>query len=396
MTSISSHSVPSSCEQLLCRMIAYETVSTEISGRPDAESAIIGFLESLAHSWGLGSRRLPVDKHAPNLLIWHEADPSFPWLTFDSHLDTVSTEGMTIDPLKASIKGGRLFGRGSCDTKASGAAMLWALKEMAGNTHRSTNVAILFSVSEETTQAGAAAFVDHHMQTLGWKPLGIIVGEPTMMCPVIATHGVMRWRIRTRGISAHSSTPELGRSAISDMVRVIDMLENTYAPSLTATHPLTGKARFSINVIAGGSQVNVIPEACTIEIDRRLVPGESSDKVLPSVGQMLDQLSRECSGMRVTQETPFIMPPLDPEQNRGFAGAVCGVLTRHGFEGEPCGTPYATNASSFCRAGVPAVVLGPGDIAQAHTHDEWIDVAQIRRGFEGYHALMTAPAETWT
>lgn len=395
MTDFNAPSTPASCEQLLQRMVAFDTSSMADAVRPGALYPIIEDLEALARAWGLGNRRLPVEDNPPNLLIWHEADASSPWLMFDSHLDTVSAEGMTIDPFDARIHGGRLYGRGSCDTKASGAAMLWALKGLVGNSQRSTNVAILFSVAEETTQAGAAAFVDRHLHVLGWAPAGIIVGEPTMMAPVIATNGVMRWRIVTYGRSAHSSTPELGRSAISDMVRVIDTLENVYLPTLTARNPLTGQAKFSINVIAGGSQINIIPEACVIEVDRRLVPGESSEAVYASINRLLEQLCLERPGMRVSQEIPFVVSPLDPVPCESFAGAVTGVLATQGFHGEPYGTPYATNASSYCRGGLPTLVLGPGDMAQAHTHDEWIGIEQVRLGVRGYRALMDAPAETW-
>lgn len=388
-------SMPTSCVQLLQEMVSFDTSSMADSVGPGPVSAFIDYLESLALGWGLDCCRLSVQDNPPNLLIWHEVNSSSPWLVFDSHIDTVSTKGMSIDPFDARILDGRMYGRGSCDTKASGAAMLWSLKELVGNSQRSTNVAILFSVAEETTQAGAATFVDLHLPKLGWSPVGIIVGEPTMMVPVIATNGVMRWRITTKGIAAHSSAPELGRSAISDMVRVIDRLESEYIPTLTASNPLTGRARFSINVISGGSQINIIPDTCVIEVDRRLVPGELADDVFASIECLLAHLSVEHPGMRLSQEQPFAVSPLDPDRCKVFSNAVAGVLKTQGFEGEPYGTPYSTNASSFCRSGIPAVVLGPGDIAQAHTHDEWIDIDQIQLGIQGYRALMIAPAETW-
>jgi acetylornithine deacetylase len=288
-----------------------------------------------------------------------------------------------------------MFGRGTSDTKGSGAAMLWALTQYASESPPSNNVAIVYTVDEEVGKTGVRAFVKRHLSGLGWKPAGVIVGEPTLSRPVVAHNGVVRWRISTRGIAAHSCDPGQGRSAIAMMTDVIRAIESEYIPNLTAAHPLTGKAQCSINVIRGGVQVNIVPEHCEIRVDRRLVPGENPDTVLPAVERILDELRRANPQLSVSQDSPDMVDhPLDPEGSEGFTSRVLDALKGIGLPAEPHGVGFGTDASSFSVAGVPAVVLGPGDIAQAHTADEWLELEQLRLASEIYLSIMRSPLET--
>ncbi|MHC4442776.1 MAG: M20 family metallopeptidase [Planctomycetota bacterium] len=384
-----------SCQELLQAMVAFDTVNANISGRPDAETLLAEFLEEQARDTGLSTRRLPINQTGFNLVVFHCVSDNLPWLMFDSHLDTVSTENMTIDPFAGLIEDGRLYGRGACDAKGSGAAMLRALvryASTAGDTPN--NVAIAYTIDEEIGKKGVRALVQDQLPQLGWRPSGVVVGEPTDLQPVVAHNGVVRWAIRTRGIAAHSAEPEKGRSAIRMMMKVIEKLESDYIGALSASHPLTGKAQCSINQIRGGTQVNIIPESCEILIDRRVVPGEDAAAVLPAVEPLLDELRQEDPEMNVTQERPFIDPPLDAAGNERFIAWIQSALDRMGFPQQPVGDGYGTNASNFSNAGIPAIVLGPGKTAQAHTADEWVALQQIERAQEVYFNLMCHPMET--
>ncbi|OHE78930.1 MAG: hypothetical protein A3G75_12575 [Verrucomicrobia bacterium RIFCSPLOWO2_12_FULL_64_8] len=173
------------------------------------------------------------------------------------------------------------------------------------------------------------------------------------------------------------------------MVRVIETLESRYIPTLTAEHPLTGRARCSINIVRGGTQINIIPEHCEIHVDRRVVPGEDPQDVLPAVEEVLDGLRQEDQRLAVSQSQPDMVDfPLAPTGTAWFSGFVRGVVDGMGLPADPCGVGFGTDASCFGRAGIPAIVLGPGDIAQAHTHDEWVDLGQIRQGLDLYLNLM--------
>ncbi len=383
-----------SCESLLQSMVGFDTVNSAISGKPDAERALSLYMEGQAQAMGLDTRRLPATGEGFNLLVTHQVDRKAPWLLFESHLDTVSVDGMTVDPFEGRIADGRMYGRGTCDTKGTGAAMLWALLRYSRRSGPN-NVAILFTLDEEVGKTGVRTFVASQLPDLDWRPAGVIVGEPTRLQAVVAHNGVVRWRIRTEGVAAHSSNPGRGRSAIRMMTEVIEALEERYIARLASEHPLTGRAQCSINLISGGAQINMIPEHCEIHVDRRVVPGEDPDTVIPAVERVLEELRSESPELTVVQETPDMVDnPLDPAGANAFGAFAATVLNSMGLPDGLSGVGYGTDASSFSRAGIPAVVLGPGDIAQGHTADEWIELEQLRAGVEVYYNLMMSGLPT--
>lgn len=384
--------MPDSPEALLQRMIAFNTVNARPDGAPGREGPLADYLEQRAAAAGLRTGRLGVENEPPNLMVSHQVDADAPWVMMVSHLDTVAVDAMTIEPFAGETRDGRIYGRGACDTKGSGAAMLWSLVQYAAQPDRPNNVAVLYSVSEEIGMTGMVSFVANDLPDLGWAPAGVVVGEPTDLCPVTAHNGVVRWRIHTRGVGAHSSEPSAGRSAISMMVEVVRAIESRYIANLDASHPMTGRAQCSINLIRGGSQINVIPSHCEIHLDRRTVPGEDADRVLAEVETVLDDLRRADPNLVVEQESPYIVGPLDPTTNEQWVRHVCGVLDRLGLPATPVGAKYGTEASALSRAGVSSLVLGPGSAAQAHTNDEWLSLEQLRLGCEVYLAIMKTPA----
>ena len=292
-----------SCRELLERMVGFDTVNGKLADKPYSERELALYLEKVAAGWGLQTRRSSVSGENFNLFVICEGAPGGDWLLFDSHLDTVGLDGMTVDPLIAKCEDGRLFGRGVCDTKGSGAAMLWALRQYALAPSRELNVGLLFSIDEESGMAGAEAFTRLELPELASKTRGIIVGEPTMMRPVVAHGGMIRGRIVTTGIAAHSSDPSRGKSAISLMAKVINAFESSYLPTVTARHPLAGKAAASINVIQGGMQVNVIPDRWAIMFERRVMPGAGTDDILPQVAKVLDTVGATQPDARIALES---------------------------------------------------------------------------------------------
>ena len=242
-------------------MVSFDTVNPEFEGKVGGEAKLAEHLEIVAHSWGLQTRRCPVAGGLFNLLITTEVARDAEWLLFESHLDTVSHAGMTVPATELTVIDGRLHGRGACDTKGSGAAMLWSLKHYAADAKRERNAGVLFSVDEEARMRGAHAFAARELHE--FKRLrGIVVGEPTQLQPVVAHNGALRWRTTTRGVAAHSSDPTKGRSAIRAMLDVVDALETKFVPLAQREFPLTGRAAASVNVIGGGTAVNIIPDRC--------------------------------------------------------------------------------------------------------------------------------------
>lgn len=378
-----------SVESLLQKFVSFHTVNAVISARPFPERPMLEYVESIAKAMGLESRRIPVPEGGENLLLLHRVSPTAPWLMFVSHMDTVSTEGMTIDPIGGKIEGGRLWSRGACDTKGTGAAMLEALRRYRTDGNQQHNIALIFTVDEEYGMTGTRALIANR-GSLGFAPRGVIVGEPTMLRPVVANNGAVRLKVTTRGVAAHSADPSKGRSAISDMAHVIDAIESRYIPSLKTSHPLTGKAQCSINMIHGGTQINIIPAACEVRLDRRVVPGENENAqtVIGAIKQALAPVQAARPGLIVEQEVLFGCAALDDRVNRAFLPVVNAALESLSLPTAAIGAPYSTEAGDISAAQIPAIVIGPGDIAQAHTKDEWIDLDQLRRGVEVYLAIM--------
>lgn len=380
---------PDSPLTLLQRLIAIDSVNAAISGRPDAEAELVEYLTRLASVRGWIARRFAIPGGSTNLLIHPPPIKGLPWLLFDSHLDTVGVAGMA-NPFQAEFRNGRIYGRGACDTKGTGAAMLWALHEHLSATTRPNNIALLFSSDEEIGKTGARHFATQTLPSLGLPFFGAVVGEPTGLKPVLAHNGYLRWTIETRGIACHSSAPEKGISAIRHMTRVMDVIETEYIAALPARqHSLTGSAQCSINVIRGGSQINIIPDRCEIEVDRRLIPGESAGTALNEIERLLEKLRAEIPSLTVQQKNMKSDPPLSSRNVDPFFHHVRRCLEAEDLSSEAVGAPYTTNASTYAEAGIPSIVIGPGDIAQAHTTDEYLSIAELEKGIALYESLMS-------
>ncbi|MDB6168807.1 MAG: peptidase [Verrucomicrobia bacterium] len=378
---------PASLDALLARMISINSVNPHFGGPAGGEESLAADLEKVAQGWGLQTRRgaAKAGGGPRNLIVTCEPVPGGEWILFESHLDTVSVPGMTVAPFGGKIEGGRIHGRGACDTKGSGAAMLWALREYARDARRPRNAALIFAVDEEARMTGAQAFAANELKEFLPRLRGMIVGEPTLLRPVVAHNGVIRWRTLTRGRAAHSADPAKGLSAISAMMRVVETMESRYVPLVKGSHPLTGMAALSVNMIRGGTAVNVIPAECEIEVDRRTVPGETAEQVLRERDAIL-------AGHAVEHDTLYVVPAMDAALGRGFHEWMSPVLKRHGCDATPRGAPYVTDASHYAAAGAPTIVFGPGDLAQAHTKDEWLALDQLKTASAVYLDLLRAPA----
>ena len=284
------------------------------------------------------------------------------------HLDTVGADGTQFIPQRHH---GRLHGRGACDTKGSVAAMLGALCELAKTKSRPLDTEIIFAglIDEEHAQAGSRA-----LAASGFKADLAIVGEPTKLQVVTAHKGCLWLQLETRGRAAHGATPHLGRNAVHEMARVVCALETDYAVWLKKKkHRLLGAGTVNVGKISGGTQPNIVPESCTISIDRRTLPGESETSVRREIAALLraKKLSAKVSS---TKLAPAL--PLETDSKRPLVQA----FLRCAKQARPVGVDYFCDAAVLAAGGTPSVVFGPGDIAQAHTADEWISLAELERG----------------
>lgn len=391
-----SESLPESVVDLLQAMVRVDSVNGALTGKVRAEAELVALLQGYAERWAIDSTLLAVagqPDSAKQLLLTVRGDSDRPWILFDSHLDTVAVDHMTIEPFGGLLSEDRVWGRGACDTKGTGAAMLWALRDyasQASHVDRPNNVAMLFSVDEEVGMTGVQSFIANDLDRLGDRPSLVVVGEPTEHIPVIAHNGCVRWALEMKGKAAHSAIPWEGRSAIRDMVTALGVLDQSYIDALDAEHELTGRAVASVNVIAGGNAPNIIPESCVCEIDRRLVPGEDPQAVLPAVAKLLDAVAANDPGFDYAQTLKVAHPPLVPESSAAILPIVKQVLNHHGVRKPAVGAPFCTHAGYLASAGLPTLVLGPGSPHPAHTKDEWVSVDEIELGVRVYTALMQA------
>lgn len=378
---------------LLKKLISIPSINPmgrDLSGPEYFEAGVADFLERVLLDSGLPCERVDVVPGRSNLLTRIDSPGSSRTVLFDAHMDTVPVDGMTINPFDPIERAGRIYGRGSCDVKGGLAAMLAAVLRL----HRSPsagmpNVVFSMTCDEESTSLGV-----HHL-TAGWisgtpvyrlcptPPDVAIVAEPTLLDIVTAHRGAVRWKIRTAGRACHSSRPAEGINAIYRMARVLELLEEyaAWLPESRPAHPLCGPATFSVGLISGGSSVNVVPDGCSIDVDRRLLPGEDA----AAAREELIEWLRQRLDFELTHDAPYCAScGLSDSRNGALAAELLRVIDRVEVGRRCIGVPFGTHASRIELAGVPSVVFGPGDIAQAHTKDEWIAVEQLNKATEIY------------
>lgn len=356
----------------LARLISINSVNPEWNGPGEAEAG--AFVREFLEKSGL---EVWVDEVLPgrgNIIARLPGRDSSRSVLLEAHLDTVSVADMTIPPFDPVIHDGRIYGRGSCDTKAGLAAMMTALTSLHGEGVKPPcDVYFAAVVDEENAFRGVLRLITW-MREKGIHPEAAIVAEPTGLRAVTCNKGVLRWQIETRGVAAHSSKPYLGKNAIVAMARVIERLESYHATLRERTHPLVGEATCTISLIEGGAQVNFVPECCLITLDRRMLPGETGDSVLAEyqslladspVGELVihvPHLSDEA--METAPDSPFVRT----------AGAV---LAEMGLDSVPTGVPFGCDVTKLHRADIPGIIFGPGSIDQAHAAVEWVELDQV-------------------
>jgi len=338
------------------------------------ERRMADFLAATASRAGVDVEFQAVSPKRSNLLVrLSPAQKAQQRILLAPHLDTVGGPGLRESCFRPTIKKSRLFGRGACDTKGSVAAMMAALCELASGKHRPRRTEIIFAglVDEECGQTGS-----RKLAASGFKADLAIVGEPTCLKVVTAHKGALWLRMQTRGKAAHGARPELGRNAVHEMARIVYLLETGYAEQLQKKqHPLLRHATINVGSIEGGKQPNIVPDECSALIDRRTLPGESNSRVLAEINTLLrrNNLSARIRSIQSGACGPMEIDASHPLVQKLFQAAG---------QKAPAGVDYFSDAGVQAAAGIPSVLFGPGDIAQAHTQNEWISMAELEQAKE--------------
>ncbi len=331
---------------------------TARTGEQECADFVAGFLRSCGAEVSVEG----ILPGRPNVVArFPSHEKSKPRLLFAPHTDTVSVAGMTMDPFGATLRDGKISGRGATDTKGSMAAMLIALRECrAALSNLSHEIWFAGLMGEEAGQQGAKALSAAERFDFA------IVGEPTQLQIVNAHKGVLWLTLRARGRAAHASMPQLGENAIEKMVEALAVLRRELRTNFASQiDKILGMPTFSVGTIRGGTKINIVPDVCEAEVDIRTIFEQDLSALLDSLAARLPDLEIERKKVSSPSKTDSIHP-------------LIGVLESCGAR---CvGVPWFCDAAVLCEAGTPAVALGPGSIEQAHTADEWIAVEDLEAG----------------
>ena len=392
--------MPETVVDLLCDLVAIPSVNPmgrDLSGPIYFEANVTKYLREFFEELSCPHEVIEVSPGRCNVLAKYESLGASQTILLDAHQDTVPVDGMTIPPFEPTIKDGRIYGRGSSDVKGGMAAMLWAFRRLVQeNPSGAANVVMSCTCDEEATTTGINDLVRYWQDGAGRstllseKPDAAIIAEPTLLDIVVAHRGVTRFVITTKGRACHSSDPTQGVNAIYRMARLVSCLEEYAAklPGRSPAHPLCGPATLSVGLISGGASVNVVPDECSIEVDRRLTPGDNADEAYDDIRNFLtSNLDFEFD-----MQPPYIVSPtLSNDDNGWLSNGLQQHISEVAGPHSSVGVPYGTHASRTCAAGVPSVVFGPGSIDQAHTKDEWIEIHQLEKAAEVYFRFCSKP-----
>ena len=352
------------------------------------ETAVGQFLVNWFQKHGIEASQLTVEGTRANVVARIPGGDG-PSLMLNGHMDTVPAGGMP-NAFEPSVRDGVLWGRGACDMKGAVAAMACAMASIVredGAGCLSGDLLFTGTIGEETGSIGVKALIE-----AGITSDYAVVGEPTSMRIGIAHKGACFIRILLTGKGAHGSCPDEGVNAVSYAGQIIRNLEGEYRLSLAdRVHPLLGCSTVSVGRIVGGTQPNIVAESCAIDIDRRTLPNESSalEEIRQLVGDVCDRvdgLSWRVEEMEETSLVPHVA--LGTSADTALVKAAQQACERVGLPGEPIGVTYWTDGGHLSVSGIETIILGPGDIANAHGPNDRVETAELVMAVKVYQDLV--------
>jgi acetylornithine deacetylase len=364
-------------KDLLARLVAFDTTSHK-SNLP-----LIRFVGDYLRQHGVESTLVPTPDGQKASLFATIGPTGVGGVALSGHTDVVPVEGQawSSDPFTLVERDGRLYGRGACDMKGYLACVLAMVPELRAR-NLATPVHIAFSYDEEVGCTGVRPMVAELGASLP-LPRMVLVGEPTGMAVVDAHKGPMRWTVHLTGKAAHSSMPHLGVNAVSHAGRLLGELARIEAElKETSRDPRFDPPYTTLQVtqFAGGTASNIVPAACWFGWEIRRLPGFDAAALDARFRRFAEEqcvvpMRQAAPEAGVSIELVNEVPPFQAD-----AGSPVVPLTlKLAQQNETFAVCYATEASLFQAGGAPSVVCGPGHIAQAHTPDEYLEVAELEK-----------------
>ncbi len=350
-------------------LVATPSVNPMLESSGDGERAIAELCAGLLDTWGFDVALSEAEAGRANVLARIGGGDTR--LLFNGHLDTVGVEGMTIDPFGAELGEGRLWGRGACDMKGGVAALLSAAAAL-GRAELDGELIVALTADEEHASVGMAALTES-----GLAADAAVVCEPTELAIMPAHKGFVWVEVDFQGRAAHGSRPEEGIDAIQHAGEFLAAL-GAYGKQLSdrPAHPLLGNGSIHAGTITGGSAPSVYPERCSLVVERRTLPDETPELVMEELGGVAERLRAEL-GVSIELRESLARPGTEVSEDSALVQGLMKAATEAGRTATVEGMTAWVDAAFLNEAGTPAVCFGPGSIAQAHSADEWIEVAEI-------------------
>jgi acetylornithine deacetylase len=367
----------STVKALLARLVAFDTTSA------NSNIPLIEFVEAYLAGHGVASRRVATDDGLKSSLFATIGGGESAGIGLSGHTDVVPVAGQAwdSDPFQLVERDGKLYGRGTCDMKGYLACCLAMVPDL--QTRRlKVPFHIAFSYDEEVGCTGVRPMIGEFGKTLP-TPRMVFVGEPSKMAVVDAHKGPVRWRVELTGRAAHSSMPQYGVNAIAYAGRLIGeilrMEEELKAGPLNPRFdpPWTST---QVTQIAGGTASNVVPVPCWFGWETRALP--QFDPFI--LQRRLEKFATEVclpEMRRVAPESQIEIRAVN-HVSAYAADAVSGIVPltlKLAGQNATLAVSYCTEAGLFQDGGAPAIICGPGDIAQAHTANEFIHIEELEK-----------------
>lgn len=330
------------------------------------------FYAEMMNQLGMNVQQVDVVSDRPNTIGVRKGSDGKKSLMLAGHMDTAPTEGYA-EAYDIRVKGGRVYGRGACDMKAALAAYLEVVRILRKADLKLKGDLMLAGICDEEYQMIGSKHMGRH----GPHATQGIIGEPSDLSVCPANKGQLGTIIRTHGNSVHSSVPEKGVNAIVHMAKIIETFKDYNAELLNAKpHPLLGHGRFSPGVIKGGTIVSTVPDCCELEVDRRVLPGETVEQVYNEYRLRIDPLTHSISNFHYEITSPtWNIPANDVSEDEPVVQSLLSAIADvTGIKSNVKAFVAGTDAPNL---GFPTVICGPGSIGQAHGKNEYVSVKQL-------------------
>lgn len=354
---------------------------------PGDVAAAIALCDDKLREAGFATRTETLEPTKPNLIAEIGSGGTGPTLCFNAHVDVVPTGEASAwrhPPFAAELVDGRVYGRGAGDDKASVTAQVMAALALArSGVNLSGRLVVNEVADEETSGAAGARFV---VEAGHVRPDLVIVGEQTLNRVCVGEKGSGGVEVLVSGRTAHGALPWEGANAVEAMARIVASLQTDLWPKLAErTHPYFHPSSGSVNLISGGVKNNVVPDRCTVVVDRRLVPGEDPADARREIEVLASDAVSGMSGITVEVRSPWetrAATMTDPDSS--LVRAMLLANERLGLSTEPTGFSMASDGRFFAAAGHPTIIYGPGDPRLAHVPDEWVGVDEVLEATRAY------------